>query len=284
MPIFAASPLPDAAPPSFWVVQTLPHFWLYVLVSTVLFVGFMALLHQLPARGKKWLMLGTTFLAGCYFVLEYFLPVHKLDDGTLGNFITPTTDPVNNFMMIVLSWPVLLGLISLATVHGTRLAKGKPGWHNSLAFFLALIGMLVVGFWAEGHANAPAAVQFIHDSLYNGLLVNLDSAMFALLAFYIASAAYRAFRIRTAEAALLMVSALVVMLGVVGVGVAITSHIPESSNWAFFRLENLSLWLLKWVNMPGQRAVMIGVAVGALAMAIRLWLSLERGAFFSVEG
>jgi hypothetical protein len=282
MPIFAASP----GPSSLWTAQSTPHFWWAVLISTLALIGFMTLLHQLPARGKKWLMIGATFLAGCYFVLEYFLPTHPLPGGGEGNIITESTEGVLNFMLLVGVWPLLLGLISLVSVHGLRIVRRQPGWHHSLAFFLALIGMLVAGFWAENPNGAPApdAVQFLHASLYNGLLLNLDSAMFALLAFYIASAAYRAFRVRTAEAALLMLSALVVMLGVVGVGVAITSAIPADSWMSFFRLEKLSLWLLKWVNMPGQRAVTIGVAVGALAMAMRLWLSLERGAFFSVEG
>ncbi|HEY3342571.1 MAG TPA: hypothetical protein VGK81_11155, partial [Anaerolineae bacterium] len=115
------------------------------------------------------------------------------------------------------------------------------------------------------------------------LLVNFDAAMFSLLAFYIASAAYRAFRVRTVEAALLMVSALIVMLGMVNFGVFLTHSIPLDSPYAFFRVERLSLWILNWINMPAQRAVTIGVAVGALAMAMRIWLSLERGTFFSQE-
>jgi len=107
--------------------------------------------------------------------------------------------------------------------------------------------------------------------------------MFALLAFYIASAAYRAFRVRTVEAGLLMAAALIVMLGMVNFGVGLTSWIPLDSPWRFFRIEQLSQWTLSWINMPAYRAVIIGVAVGMLAMALRLWLSLERGTFFSQE-
>jgi len=269
-------------------VATMPEWWAYVITSILLFFALMYGLHVLPRAGKKWLMISTTFVAGLYFLLEYFLPIHKLPDGSMGNFITPTVAPTSEFTTIIWAWPILLGLISLALVHGQKLFKLAPGWHYSLAFFLAFFAMLIFGLYV----NAPGwkttsdfnkGIQFAYDSLFGGLLVNLDSAMFALLAFYIASAAYRAFRVRTLEAALLMIAALVVMLGVVKVGYVMTSWIPVQSPLAFFRIDNLSQWIMDWLNMPGQRAVMIGVAVGSLAMSMRLWLSLERGAFFSVE-
>jgi hypothetical protein len=35
--------------------------------------------------------------------------------------------------------------------------------------------------------------------------------------------------------------------------------------------------------MAGLRAVTFGIFVGALAMSLRIWLNLERGAFFEQE-
>ena len=52
---------------------------------------------------------------------------------------------------------------------------------------------------------------------------------------------------------------------------------------AFFRLEALGEWIMSWLNTPAQRAIYFGIAIGGLAMSLRIWLSLERGTFFSEQ-
>ncbi len=160
---------------------------------------------------------------------------------TPGNWLTPLQDPVNDFVPYIFYWAFGLGIISLSMIHGRRLLQRASGWHNSLAFFLAMLGMIVFGYMSNvgmpnrhGGFYGPRDGYIAYNSLFDGLLVNLDSAMFALLAFYIASAAYRAFRVRTVEAGLLMVSALLVMLGLVNFGVWLTSAIPVQFRLGLF--------------------------------------------------
>jgi hypothetical protein len=124
--------------------------------------------------------------------------------------------------------------------------------------------------------------------LFEGLYRNLESTMFSILAFYIVSAAYRAFRIRSGEAAVLMIVALVLMMGQVPLGMAVTNGIPSGPSflgidWSVLRIENFSQYVLTAVNSPVQRAIGFGLGLGALAMALRIWLSLERGTYFSQE-
>ena len=268
----------------FHTINTTPRFLLAILLSTVVFALVMVVLHYSSLRVKKWTTIVCTFLAGLFFILDYVLPVHQMKDKSWGNSITtPYVESVSNFFQYVIMWTIGLGLISLALVHGRRLLRQANGWHHSLAFFIAAIVMLIFGFASRTGSAGSSDAKMYYDSLFSGLLINLDSAIFCLLAFYIASAAYRAFRVRTVEAALLMISALLVMLGLVNFGVMLTNWIPTDSGWAYFRIERLSAWLLQWINMPAYRAVTIGVAVGALAMAMRMWLSLERGVFFTQE-
>jgi hypothetical protein len=106
--------------------------------------------------------------------------------------------------------------------------------------------------------------QRLYDVLYNGLFNQLGSAMFALLGVYIAAAAYRAFRIRSVESALMMGAALVVMLGQISFGRLLSDDLPA-----------MRQWLLEVPNSAAFRAIRLGAGVAGLMLAIRMWLSIE---------
>lgn len=108
----------------------------------------------------------------------------------------------------------------------------------------------------------------VYDFLYTGLFVSLGAAMFSLLGFYIASAAYRAFRIRSGESALMMTAAFLVMLGQIPFGLWIWSELPE-----------VRLWLLSVPSAAAFRAIKIGAGVAGLVMAYRMWFSIESEEF-----
>jgi hypothetical protein len=97
--------------------------------------------------------------------------------------------------------------------------------------------------------------------------------MFSLLAFYIASAAYRAFRIKSTEAVLMMIAALLVMLGQIPFGAYIWGELPA-----------VRLWVMQVFSTPAFRGIALGASVAFLAMALRMWLSLETKSFYQEEG
>jgi hypothetical protein len=125
--------------------------------------------------------------------------------------------------------------------------------------------------------RSPAAGDAVLGHIFAAVISPLQASIFALLAFFVASAAYRAFRVRTREATALLVAALVILVGRTPFGPALTSWLPEPL--AFLRLERLSLWIVQVPNLAGQRAIMIGIALGIVAMSLRLILGLERGVF-----
>ena len=101
----------------------------------------------------------------------------------------------------------------------------------------------------------------------------LGAAMFSLLAFYIANAAYRSFRVKSLEASVMMLAALIVMLG----------QIPFGPLYIYEDMPQLRVWLLKNVNAPAFRAIYFGAAIAGLAMAVRMWLSLEKSPLASED-
>ncbi len=102
--------------------------------------------------------------------------------------------------------------------------------------------------------------------LAEGFFIPLGSSMFALLAFYIASAAYRSFRLRSVEATMMMIPAVLVILG----------QIPQGPLYIDEQLPAVRLWLMQNISTPAFRAIYFGSAVAGLAMAVRMWLSLEK--------
>jgi hypothetical protein len=101
--------------------------------------------------------------------------------------------------------------------------------------------------------------------LYDRVFAPCNATMFALLAFFIASAAFRAFRMRNTESALLLGAAILVMIGLVPIGRAISDWLP----W-------LAEWIVEVPNIAGRRAIMMGAALGAVATGLRIILGIER--------
>ena len=63
-----------------------------------------------------------------------------------------------------------------------------------------------------------------------------------------------------------MLAALIVILG----------QIPQGAAYISEDLPGIRKWLLDNISTPAFRAISFGAAIAGLAMAVRMWLSLER--------
>jgi hypothetical protein len=107
--------------------------------------------------------------------------------------------------------------------------------------------------------------------MFQHLYVPMQAAMFSLLAFFIASAAYRAFRMRNTEAALLLISATIIMIGQVPIGQWLSDNL-------YLKIfgSDVIVWIMSVPNMAAKRAILIGAAFGGISQAIRIMLGIER--------
>lgn len=265
-----------------------PHVWWYIGAAIVVGVAALFALMAVPPRYRKIVVVAVTFIGGLYLALEFLLPhTGHSPVAHFANGLTKAKPGVADWMMIVGAFTLLLGISNLFQVHGKAIRKLNPGWYNSLAFFISFFLIMIMGFVKDAYTGKPGVAGSVGIAstqlfaiLFNGFVQNLDASMFSLVAFYIVSAAYRAFRIKSAEAGLMMVTAGIVMLGLVPVGTLITNWLPHTGLLASLRLERITVWILTWPSMAVLRAIEFGLSVGYMAMSLRIWLSLERGSFF----
>ena len=268
-----------------------PAWFAYIAFALIASVLFLILLTLVPQRLRRYVIQGATFIGGLYWALEFFLPTYPVptpqNPKAVGNILSPYVVPLGNFASIVAALAVGLGVINLVQVHGKRLSKGGSNAFNSAVFFIGLILMFLITIIYK--AFPTPLNKNLNRLLFDGAFQTMDSTMFSIVAFYIVSAAYRAFRVRSFEATLLLITATIVMLGQIAVGTWVTYRLPETNigpyGWTHnLRIEIIRDWILTKANTPASRGIAFGLGIGGLAVALRIWLGLERGSYFDNNG
>ena len=208
---------------------------------------------------KRELPLLITAVIGLFMILSFFVP-HQL--------ISVPADFLQQSVIIVLAFSYFLGGANLLRINADVISKRGPGWPYKIVLIAALLATVTLGaVEGRGFLNPGMKTKWIYDWLYSPM----QSTMFSLLAFFIASAAFRAFRIRTLEAGLLAVAALIVMLGRVPLGNLFTAWLPEGA-----RLQAIQEWIMEVPQNAAKRAILIGAALGVMATGLRVILGIER--------
>jgi len=161
---------------------------------------------------------------------------------------------------------ILLGVYNLLRLHVMKVARREAGWGYSGFFFLGflvVVGTVVYNggqwFWR------PFVPAGAFSQLYTHLFEPAGATMFALLGFFIVSAAARSFRARSFEATLLLGAAIIVMLGRAPLGELITGYFPGATEW-----------IMAVPNTAAKRGVLLGVCLGTIGMSLRIMFGVER--------
>ena len=218
---------------------------------------------------KREIPIAITFTVGIVFALAYFIPrwPFNLFESQFGDWFG-----------IIAAFAIWLGALNLMKISAIKIFRKKSDYQYAVIIIISFLVMVFFGFY-EGYKGLFADPPYSYrdagtgfDWMYQWVYSALSATMFALLAFFVASASYRAFRARNLEATLLLVAAFLVMLGRVPVGDLLTTWLlPEGyamSNWAD--------WIMSVPNTAGQRAIMIGIALGLVSTSLRIILGLER--------
>ncbi len=208
-----------------------------------------------------------TFFIGMLLIFSVFIPPME----SLGEDFTV-------FFDIIAVFAFFLGGGNLLRVHVSKLTRQKRDWQYSIVTLLGFAVTLVIGLFKIGNpggiAAAPTAAGSLFQEIFDYCLVPLGATMYSLLAFFVASASYRAFRAKNREATILLIAAFIILLGRTPFGTVVTGWIPESFD--VLQVPNLAVWIMNAPNLAGQRAIMIGIGLGVVSMSLRVILGIER--------
>ncbi|HHX11103.1 MAG TPA: hypothetical protein GX729_07035 [Firmicutes bacterium] len=167
--------------------------------------------------------------------------------------------------LVLRSWGIVisafamgLGAVNLLRRHVVAISRRETDAFYSILLVGSMIVMIVVGI-------ASGSTSPVYDFLFSNILSPASATMYASIAFYIVTAAYRSFSARSLESWVLLLTAVIVMLGKAPIGAAISGIFPVASDW----IESIP-------NTAGMRAIMMGAALGVVSNAIKMFLGLDR--------
>jgi len=216
--------------------------------------------------------------AGLIPILAMYIPKGFLSGQT------GMSQRMDDWLIILAGFALLLGIVNVLQNNFRKVARRDSGWFFSVVLLIGLfvtggagiygaVTKIGIGFNPDG---SPTPFKYLTDWFFQPL----QSTIFALLAFFMSSAAFRAFRARNVEATILLIAAGLVMVGRVPIIELLAVPFPSlhaSAASASQAMGKLTEWIMDVPNGAAQSGIIIGAALGAASMALRVILGIERG-------
>lgn len=177
--------------------------------------------------------------------------------------------------VIIIAFTMLLGIVNVLRVHGQRIQKREGAFYSVivvLSFLLVFVpGILLPGMLPEairdtaGDYVGPTGT--VVDFTFRYVQRPLQSTLFSLMAFFVFTAAWRVFRVRSVSTLMMFIAALLVLLG------SLRLNLPGDYGGG---LTTAGEWILDVPVLAGARGILMGIALGTAVASLRLLLGLER--------
>jgi hypothetical protein len=182
-------------------------------------------------------------------LVQFFVP---------SSFSGDVRSEITDWAQIIYAFALIVGVAGLVKYHLSRISRKENGWFFNLVTVSSLAIMAIFGFVSGRGDTSP----FMW--LFNNMMAPMQASVFSLLAFFVASAAYRGFQAKNAEAVLLLLSTVFIMFGIASIG----NSVPPFSD--------IANWILLNPSMTARRGIFIGVGLGTIAVSLRVILGVER--------
>lgn len=190
-----------------------------------------------------------TAVIGVLMILDFFVPVQSVNN---------TASVLQSWGIVISAFAMGLGAVNLLRRHSGIIAKRDKGVFFSLLLVGSMVLTVIVGLFFGTNSK-------LYDFLFTNVLSPASSTLYAAIAFYILSAAYRSFVAKNLDGWILLLTAVVIMLGKAPIGAVISSFFPTASQW----IQDIP-------NTAGMRAIMMGAALGVVSSAVKTFLGYDK--------
>ena len=176
----------------------------------------------------------------------------------------PSVQWIKQSGLVLRSWGIVIAAFAMGLGAVNLLRRHTVAFPGvSLSFYsVVLVGSMVIiiilgiaSMVRSPNLQFPCSLTFSPAS----------ATMYASIAFYIVTAAYRSFHARSFESWVLLITAVIVMLGKAPIGSVISGFFPTAADW-----------IQAIPNTAGMRAIMMGAALGVVSSAVKMFLGLDR--------
>ena len=165
-----------------------------------------------------------------------------------------------NWAIILAAFALLIGAYNVMAVHFRKVGRQEKGWPYSLVLILSLWLVLVIGL-IDPRGPEGEAISWV----FWYVQFPLQATFFALLAFFVATASFRAFQVRRPDGILMVLAGVIVLVGQSPLGALLGNVLPKAASW-----------IISVPGTAGMRGILIGVALGTVATGLRLLMGIDK--------
>jgi len=159
------------------------------------------------------------------------------------------------WLMLLAGVALLIGVVNVLALHLWRIQAGQRDWVLSLILVAVLVAVFVAGVINPAGANGPL-LNWVFDTL----VAPSQAALFSLLVFFMAAAAFRYLRVSRQGGAWMLVGTLIVLL----------AQWPLATQWLPPAYVQATFWFVDAPVMAALRGVLLGSGIALLIVGLRL--------------
>ncbi len=195
----------------------------------------------------------TSLLAAAVIIFLFiFLVVTRITGIPLLNAIA---GELFQWLMLLGGVAMLLGIINVVWLHGKRIQSGQRDWLLSLILIGVMLGVFVSGVIGSWVSQSP-----LLDLAFLSVVAPAQAALFALLVFFMAAAAFRYLRVSRTGGGWMLIGAILVLL----------VELPLSYEWLPPGMVQATFWIVDTPVMAALRGALIGSGIAMLVVVIRM--------------